>query len=56
MKGDHCEADTLPWVLPQAGLAVVASALVPSQLDYCTMVYVGLPLKTLCKRQLVQNH
>ncbi|KAF7242143.1 putative RNA-directed DNA polymerase from transposon BS [Varanus komodoensis] len=36
-------------------LAMVTHALVTSQLDYCNALYVGLPLKSVCILQLVQN-
>lgn len=34
---------------------MVTQAFVTSQLYYCKMLYMGMPLKTLPKLQLVQN-
>ena len=41
--------------LDRDNLASVVRALVTSKLDYCNALYVGLPLKTVRKLQLVQN-
>ncbi|XP_061466651.1 uncharacterized protein LOC133377174 [Rhineura floridana] len=41
--------------LDRENLATVIHALVTSRLDYCNALYVGLPLKTVRKLQLVQN-
>ena len=41
--------------LDRNNLASVVYALVTSKLDYCNALYVGLPLKTVRKLQLVQN-
>uniref|UniRef100_A0A803SYC2 Reverse transcriptase domain-containing protein n=1 Tax=Anolis carolinensis TaxID=28377 RepID=A0A803SYC2_ANOCA len=41
--------------LEKSDLAMVVHALVTSRLDYCNALYVGLPLKTARKLQLVQH-
>ena len=41
--------------LDRDNLATVVHALVTFRLDYCNALYVGLPLKTTWKVQLVQN-
>ncbi|XP_061465627.1 uncharacterized protein LOC133376825 [Rhineura floridana] len=41
--------------LDRENLASVVHVLVTSKLDYCNALYVGLPLKTVQKLQLVQN-
>ena len=41
--------------LEMLDLTTVAHAFVTSCLGYCNMLYVGLPLKTVQKFQLVQN-
>ena len=41
--------------LDRDNLASVVHALVTSKLDYCNALYMGLPLKTVRKLQLVQN-
>nr|XP_060608896.1 uncharacterized protein LOC132760735 [Anolis sagrei ordinatus] len=41
--------------LGKSDLATVVHALVTSQIDYCNALYVGLPLKTVRKLQLVQR-
>uniref|UniRef100_R4GD80 Reverse transcriptase domain-containing protein n=1 Tax=Anolis carolinensis TaxID=28377 RepID=R4GD80_ANOCA len=41
--------------LGRSDLAMVVHALVTSRLDYCNAFYVGLPLKTVWKLQLVQH-
>ncbi|XP_061487325.1 prostacyclin synthase isoform X3 [Rhineura floridana] len=41
--------------LDRENLASVVHVLVTSKLDYCNALYVGLPLKTVRKLQLVQN-
>ncbi|XP_067320958.1 uncharacterized protein [Anolis sagrei] len=44
-----------PPALLKSDLATVVHALVTSRLDYCNALYVGLPLKTARKLQLVQR-
>ncbi|XP_062831034.1 probable RNA-directed DNA polymerase from transposon BS [Anolis carolinensis] len=41
--------------LEKSDLATVVDALVTSRLDYCNALYVGLPVKTVWKFQLVQR-
>uniref|UniRef100_A0A803TBL4 Reverse transcriptase domain-containing protein n=1 Tax=Anolis carolinensis TaxID=28377 RepID=A0A803TBL4_ANOCA len=41
--------------LEKSGLTTVVHALVTSRMDYCNALYVGLPLKTVRKLQLVQR-
>ena len=41
--------------LEQEALRTVTYALVISHIDYCNAIYMGLPLKSIRKLQLVQN-
>ena len=41
--------------LDEQSLMTVTHALVTSRIDYCNVLYVGLPLKTVRQLQLVQN-
>ena len=41
--------------LDEQSLMTVTHALVTSHTDYCNVLYMGLPLKTVQRLQLVQN-
>lgn len=36
-------------------MAIINYAFIASRLDYCSVIYIGLPLKNVQKLQLVQN-
>lgn len=55
-QGNLCSVlDELQPYLNHSDLDTMTSALVTSRLDYFSTLYMGLPLKTVWKLQLVQN-
>lgn len=57
--GSHTQLSThhslLQSFLKKTDLAIVIPALITPRLDYCTVLYMGLPLKRVKKLQFVQN-
>lgn len=45
----------MPSSVPQSDLPTVVHSMVTSRLNYCNMLYMELPLKTVRNLQLAQN-
>lgn len=55
VRGTFAQIHLLHPFLDQVTLVTVIHALVSSHLSYCNVLYIGVPLKTIWKIQLVQN-